>query len=97
MITLKQARTRKGYNQKDLGRIVGMSQPLVSYIESGEHIPSKEERAAIALAVGVPEEELIMCTLEAVQMLEGRILSASTPEERQVTASMLREIFVKSA
>ncbi len=46
------ARMRRGYTQAELARRMGVSQPVVGRLESGEHSPRLDTLASAAAALG---------------------------------------------
>lgn len=57
-INLKRLKKEHGWNQKDLANKLGLSQPMISDLETGKYNPIKklEEYAA---KLGVAPEELV--------------------------------------
>lgn len=61
---LKMLRIRSGLNQRELGRVAGMSQRHISFVENGRAIPSRAAILKLASALAV-EQELVNSMLEA--------------------------------
>lgn len=59
LANLKNARLEAGYSQADLGAIVGITGSMVSYLESGDRIPSFGVAVRLAEAIGTTLDELI--------------------------------------
>lgn len=55
---LREARFKKSYTQFDLCLKTGISQTKISHFERGYLVPSDEERARIAKALGVRPDDL---------------------------------------
>jgi transcriptional regulator with XRE-family HTH domain len=55
---LRAARELLGVSQVDLARAVGVSQPMISYYESGEKHPGPRVRAAVCEALGIAHERI---------------------------------------
>jgi transcriptional regulator with XRE-family HTH domain len=55
---LQMTRTIKKQTQWDLGRATGIHQSKISLIENGYIVPNDEERALIAKALGVADDEI---------------------------------------
>lgn len=51
---IKAARAKKGWNQKQLGDVVGRTKANVGHWETGLHSPSIAQVEAISLATGLP-------------------------------------------
>lgn len=51
---VKAARKHKGWNQTELGDVVGRTKGNVGHWETGKHTPSLEQIAAISVATGYP-------------------------------------------
>lgn len=49
-----QARTRLGWTQRDLAAAVGVSQPVIARLESGDHDPKLGTMLAVCRALGLP-------------------------------------------
>jgi transcriptional regulator with XRE-family HTH domain len=49
-----QARTKLGWSQRDLARAVGVSQPVIARLESGDHDPKLGTMLAVCRALGLP-------------------------------------------
>lgn len=58
--TLEYLRNARGLTQDHLARISGIPRTTLSHIESGEGNPSLTTLSKLALALGVPYEELLM-------------------------------------
>ena len=56
---IKEARTKKGLTQAQLGSAVGMSAQEISRAERGEYEPSEAQLKAIAKATGVTQKSLL--------------------------------------
>lgn len=61
---LKMLRIRSGLNQRELGRVAGMSQRHISFVENGRAIPSRAAILKLAGALAV-EHTLVNSMLEA--------------------------------
>ena len=57
--TLRVARARLNLSQRDIAQLVGVSQPNVSLVESGQTSPRADKIARYAEAYGVPVETFI--------------------------------------
>ena len=55
----KQLRKQSGYSQSELAAELGVSQPVISCWERGEHYPSIERLAVIETLFNVPVGELL--------------------------------------
>lgn len=51
-LLLAEAREKRGWTQGELARKVGMKQPEIARIESGEHNPTIETYTKVATALG---------------------------------------------
>jgi transcriptional regulator with XRE-family HTH domain len=49
-----QARTSLGWSQRDLARAIGVSQPVIARLESGDHDPRLGTMLAVCGALGLP-------------------------------------------
>ena len=49
-----QARTKLGWSQRDLARAVGVTQPVIARLESGDHDPKLGTMLAVCRALGLP-------------------------------------------
>ena len=49
-----QARAKLGWSQRDLARVVGVSQPVIARLESGDHDPKLGTMLAVCRALGLP-------------------------------------------
>ena len=56
---LKYQRVNRNYSQSLLAEKTGISQPKISYYESGKHSPSIEDCIKIADFYGIPLDELV--------------------------------------
>ena len=79
---IKEARTKKGLTQAQLGSAVGMSAQEISRAERGEYEPSEAQLKAIAKATGVTQKSL----LEAAKGTSAKPAS-SKPASSKPTAS----------
>lgn len=50
---MKEARIRAGYGVAELANLIGVSQPVISYFESGRRVPTINNLQKIAEALGV--------------------------------------------
>ena len=57
-LTIREARKRKGLVQTDLGRLVGLPQVLISYIEMGRVDVPIRDRPKFAWALGLEENQI---------------------------------------
>jgi transcriptional regulator with XRE-family HTH domain len=55
---IRAARELLGVSQTELAEAIGVSQPMISYYESGEKHPGPRVRAAICEALGIGHERL---------------------------------------
>ena len=55
---VRRLRTQLGFSQRDLAKLVGLSQAQISLHEKGEDLPGRAIRARYAQALGVTPEEL---------------------------------------
>lgn len=55
---IRRLRTQKGLSQRDLARLVGLSQAQISLHERGADLPGPAIRAGYARALGITPEEL---------------------------------------
>jgi predicted XRE-type DNA-binding protein len=58
-MALRLARVERGLSQREIARLVGVSQPNVSLVESGQTSPRADKIARYAAAYGVPVETFI--------------------------------------
>lgn len=49
-----QARSKLGWSQRELARAVGVSQPVIARLESGDHDPKLGTMLAVCRALGLP-------------------------------------------
>lgn len=71
------ARYARGLTQRDLARLMGVSQPVVARLESAEHSPRIDSLAAAARAMGL-RVRVVLEPIEAAPALDTR----SAPERR---------------
>lgn len=57
-VRMRVARVMRSMNQTQLARLVGVSQSLISEIETELRIPSENQREAIAKALNFPVDQL---------------------------------------
>ena len=55
---LKEFRAKAGYNQQEMGRLVGASRQTISQIERGDYSPSVTLALKLARALNVTVEEI---------------------------------------
>ena len=53
-------RTRECYSMGELARISGLTVHMIDAMERGVHVPTHIQHAAIAAALAVPREQLLM-------------------------------------
>ncbi len=56
---LRIERTKKGYSQQYVGKVLGLSQIIISNIESGKRKPNFEELLKFSKLLEIPPTELI--------------------------------------
>ena len=79
---IKEARTKKGLTQAQLGSAVGMSAQEISRAERGEYEPSEAQLKAIAKATGVTQKSL----LEAAKGTSAKPASSKPAASPKLTA-----------
>lgn len=62
-VNLKVIREAKGYNQAELGRLLGVSRQQMSAVENG-YIPNTSFALNLAVALNVPVDMLFMADIE---------------------------------
>jgi len=62
---LKEHRARLGFNQAELGKLVGVSRQTISLIERGDYSPSVTLALKLAGILTVPVEEIFIYNEEA--------------------------------
>lgn len=70
-------RVQKGLTQDELASQINVSRTLIAKYESGAAYPTEENRAALAVALGTSETELVNDEEEAVPQQEKSRLSVS--------------------
>ena len=56
---VKRLRKEKNYSQKELAKLVGISQPMINDYENGKKIPSFFTGVELARKLGTTSEELL--------------------------------------
>jgi transcriptional regulator with XRE-family HTH domain len=72
------ARNERGLSQRDLARLMGVSQPVVARLESAEHSPRLDSLAAAAKAMGLR----IRVVFEPLE--DAATIDVRPPRERRV-------------
>ena len=88
-------RTRKGMTQTALARAIGVRQPVVARIESGEHVPTIETLIKIANALDIEIMVAIAPSSRSEPSLAKKPRGAKTVEE--VTASLGSRLIVATS
>ena len=55
---LKEFRAKAGYNQQEMGRLIGVSRQTISLIERGDYSPSVTLARRLAQVLGTTVEEI---------------------------------------
>lgn len=55
---LKEFRTKAGYNQQEMGRLIGVSRQTISLIERGDYSPSVTLALKLAQTLGITVEDI---------------------------------------
>ncbi len=55
---LKEFRAKAGYNQQEMGRLIGVSRQTISLIERGDYSPSVTLALRLAQVLGTTVEEI---------------------------------------
>jgi DNA-binding XRE family transcriptional regulator len=58
MYSLYEIRTRKAMSQRDLARLSGVALSTINHIETGKHKASFVTRRKLAMALGIPVEDI---------------------------------------
>lgn len=77
---IKQARTKRGWSQRELGAAVDLPQPHISGIESGEIVPRYDTLLEI---VRVLDMDLLLVPRQLVPAVQSLIQTASEPESTE--------------
>ena len=88
-------RTRKGMTQTALARAIGVRQPVVARIESGEHVPTIETLIKIANALDIEIMVAIAPSSRSEPSIAKKPRGAKTVEE--VTASLGSRLIVATS
>ncbi|MSP21694.1 MAG: XRE family transcriptional regulator [Dehalococcoidia bacterium] len=72
------ARYERGLSQRDLAKLMGVSQPVVARLESAEHSPRIDSLAVAAMAMGL-RVRVVLEPLDGAPAIE-----AGTASERRV-------------
>lgn len=70
--TIKRLRKEKGMSQKEFGDACGISQTSLSQIENGVTIPHKSSLENICKVLEIPEEVLLLLSLEGADIPDER-------------------------
>jgi transcriptional regulator with XRE-family HTH domain len=54
VVAVRAARVERGWTQRDLANAIGVSQPVISRAESGDHDPKLATMVAICSALDIP-------------------------------------------
>jgi len=77
---MKEARAKRGWSQRDLGAAVGLPQPHISAIESGEIVPRFDTLLDI---VRVLELDLLLVPRSLVPAVQSLIRAQKEPESAE--------------
>jgi ribosome-binding protein aMBF1 (putative translation factor) len=88
-------RVRKGMTQTSLARAIGVRQPVIARIESGEHVPTIETLIKIASALDIEIMVGIAPSTRSEPTIAGRPVGATDTEE--VTATLGSRLVIASA
>jgi transcriptional regulator with XRE-family HTH domain len=69
-IALKRIRLALGITQPQLAQLTGLSDAMISYMESGKKSPSAETRHHIALALGLTQKQLELLSVEDLSQFD---------------------------
>jgi transcriptional regulator with XRE-family HTH domain len=70
--SIKELRTKKGYNQKDFAALCNISQTAISQIENGVSQPSKTTLKTICKQLEVPETILYLYGMDESDIPENK-------------------------
>jgi transcriptional regulator with XRE-family HTH domain len=88
-------RTRNGMTQTALARAIGVRQPVIARIESGEHVPTIETLIKIANALDIESMVAIAPSSRSEPSIAKKPRGAKTVEE--VTASLGSRLIVATS
>lgn len=76
--TIKKLRKQKGLNQTDFSNEIGITQTALSQIESGATSPHKSTLERICSGLGIPEQVLVILSLENEDVPDDKKLMFDT-------------------
>src|SRR5438876_5567565 len=76
---LKEARVKRGWSQRELGRRVGLPQMHISGIESGKIVPRYDTLLDLVRVVG---QDLLMIPRELVPVVQALVRDHHSPDNR---------------
>ena len=82
--SLEYLRKARGLTQEQLAKIAGLPRTTLSHIESGEGNPSLKTLSKLALALGVPYEELLMTPKPACVLIRNQDLKKYKRSQGQI-------------
>ena len=89
---IKAARQLKGWNQTQLGDVVGRTKGNIGHWETGKHTPSLEQIAAISLATGFPMPALGVQSAAISNVAPAPMGGRRVPVITSIQAGMWAEI-----
>lgn len=89
---IKAARQLKGWNQTQLGDVVGRTKGNIGHWETGKHTPSLEQIAAISVATGFPMPALGVQSAAVSNVAPAPMGGRSVPVITSIQAGMWAEI-----
>lgn len=89
---IKAARHLKGWNQTQLGDVVGRTKGNIGHWETGKHTPSLEQIAAISVATGLPMPALGVQSAAVSNVAPAPIGTRRVPVITSIQAGMWAEI-----
>jgi SOS-response transcriptional repressor LexA len=89
---IKAARQLKGWNQTQLGDVVGRTKGNIGHWETGKHTPSIDQIAAISLATGYPMPALGVQAAAASNVAPAPMGGRRVPVITSIQAGMWAEI-----
>ncbi len=82
--SLEYLRKARGLTQDQLAKVAGIPRTTLSHIESGEGNPSLKTLSKLALALGVPFEELLMAPKPSCVLIRNYALNKQQRSQGQV-------------
>lgn len=89
---IKAARQLKGWNQTQLGDVVGRTKGNIGHWETGKHMPSLEQIAAISVATGFPMPALGVQSAAVSNVAPAPMGGRRVPVITSIQAGMWAEI-----